>query len=87
MVIQIEEGREIPGVGMTVTVHVFGAAQTVEIEIRDQEDKIIEELTFPASDEGEINLPWIIPKDTEPGIYTIKVTDAFNNAETTFEIK
>jgi len=29
----------------------------------------------------------LIPKDTEPGTLTIKVKDAFNSAETTFELK
>ena len=37
--------------------------------------------------EGEINQPWIIPKDTEPGTYTITAKDAFNSAEAVFEIK
>jgi hypothetical protein len=41
-------------------------------------------LSFPASDQGAIDLPWLIPKDTEPGLYTISVTDAFNSAETTY---
>ena len=50
-------------------------------------DKVIEVLEFPSSSTGEINQPWIIPKDIEPGTYTIKAEDAFNNAETTFEIK
>jgi hypothetical protein len=87
MVVQVEEGKEYGGLGKTINIHVFGAAQTVEIEISDQNGKVIEELIFPASGEGEINQPWIIPKDTEPGIYTVKVADARNNAETTFEIQ
>jgi hypothetical protein len=66
---------------------VFGASQTTEIEIVSEDGEIIEELSFPASGDGEINQPWIIPKDTEPGTYTIKVSDAINSAETTFEIQ
>ncbi|MGY5151775.1 MAG: biofilm-associated protein [Candidatus Nitrosopumilus sp. bin_6a] len=73
--------------GKTINIHVFGAAQTVEIEIIAEDGEIIDELSFPASKEGIINQPWIIPKDTEPGTYTIKVSDAQSNAETTFEIK
>ena len=60
---------------------------TVVIEIIAEDGEIIEELSFPASNEGEINQPWIIPRETEPGTYTIKVADAFNDAETTFEIQ
>ncbi|MFB5625952.1 MAG: biofilm-associated protein, partial [Nitrosopumilus sp.] len=87
MTVSVEEGQEIPGYGKTVNIHVFGASQTVEIEIIAEDGEVIQELSFPASGDGEINQPWIIPKDTEPGTYTIKVSDAFNNAETTFEIQ
>ena len=47
----------------------------------------METLEFPASNEGEINQPWVIPPDTEPGTYTIRATDAYNTAETTYEIQ
>jgi len=87
MTVEVGEGQEIPGYGKTINIHVFGASQTTEIEIVSDDGEIIEELSFPASGDGEINQPWIIPKDTEPGIYTIKVTDAVNSAETTFEIQ
>ncbi len=87
MVVQVEEGQDIPGYGKTINIHVIGAKQTVTIEIRTDNGEIIEELVFPASTEGEINQPWIIPKDTEPGTYTIRATDAFNTAETEFEIQ
>ncbi len=87
MTVEVEEGQDIPGFGKTINIHVFGAEQTVEIEIITADGEIIEELSFPSSGEGEINQPWIIPKDTEPGTYTIKVSDAVNNAETTFEIQ
>ena len=86
MVVQVEEGQEIPGYGKTINIHVFGAQQTVVIEIIAEDDEIIEELSFPASNSGEINQPWIVPPNTEPGTYTIKVSDAFNEAETTYEI-
>ena len=87
MSVIVEEGQDIPGFGKTINIHVFGAAQTVSMEIVAQDGEIIEELSFPASKTGEINQPWIVPKDTEPGVYTIKVSDALNSAETTYEIQ
>ncbi len=72
-------------VGETITIKVIGAQQTVVIEIIAEDGEIIETLSFQASSQGEINQPWIIPKETEPGIYTVKVADAFDSAETTFE--
>ena len=86
LTVYVETGQDIPGFGKTVNIHVFGAKQTVTIKIISEDGEIIEELAFPASNEGEINQPWIIPRDTEPGIYTIRVSDAFDEAETTFGI-
>jgi len=87
MVVTVEAGQEIPGYGKTKNILVFGGQQTVTIEITTEDGEVIEELSFPASSQGEINQPWVIPKDTEPGTYTIKVEDAFNSAEATFEIQ
>ena len=87
MIILIEEGASYGGVGQTMNIQVYGGAQTVIIEIIAEDGEIIEKLQFPASNDGEINQPWIIPKDTEPGKYTIRATDAFNTVESTFEIK
>ena len=87
MIVSVEEGQAIPGFGKTINIHVFGASHTVEIEIIAEDGEIIEELSFPASSSGEINQPWIIPNDTEPGIYTIKVSDSQDVAETTYEIQ
>ncbi|QLH08028.1 biofilm-associated protein [Nitrosopumilus ureiphilus] len=87
MIVSITEGADIPGYGKTVNISIVGAQQTVQIEIIGENNNVIEELSFPASKSGEIKQPWIVPKDTEPGIYTIKAKDAFNSAETTFEIK
>ena len=87
IIVQVDEGQDIVGYGKTINIHVFGAKHTVVIEIIAEDGEIIEELTFPASNKGEINQPWIVPSDTEPGTYTIRVTDAFNDAETTFEIQ
>ena len=87
MAIQIDEGPEVPGYGKTINIHVIGVKQTVSIEIIASNGEIIEDLSFPASAEGEINQPWVIPKDTEPGTYTMRVSDAFNITEKEFEIK
>jgi len=87
MVVVVDEGKAIPGFGKTINIHVYGAAQTVQIEIIDQSGKVIEELSFPASKSGEINQPWIVPQDTEPGTYTIKASDALKSAETTYKIQ
>jgi len=86
MVITVVEGDQIPAVGKTITIRVLGAKQTVSIEIIPEKGDIIE-LSFVASDEGKIIIPWIIPPDIVPGIYTFKATDAYNTAETTFELK
>ncbi|MGH1567408.1 MAG: biofilm-associated protein, partial [Nitrosopumilus sp.] len=86
LVIEVTDGEDIPGYGKTLNIHVLGASQTVEIEIIAEDGEIVETLQFPASGEGEINQPWI-PRDIEPGTYTIKVSDAFNTAESTFQIQ
>ena len=73
--------------GKQIMFGVTGASQTVTIEIIAEDGRIIGELSFPASAQGEINIPWLVPQDTEPGIYTIKASDAFDSAKTTFELK
>ena len=87
MIVTVEEGIEIPGIGESKNILVHGGQQTVSIEIVAEDGEIIEELSFVATQAGDINQTWIIPKDTEPGTYTIKVEDAFNSAETTFVIE
>ena len=74
-------------VGKIITIKVIGAQQTVEIEIIAEDGEIIETLSFLASSQGEINQPWIIPKEMEPGIYTVRVVDAVDSAETTFKFQ
>ena len=86
MVIFVEEGDIIPGVGKIVTIRVLGAEQTVDIQVISDEGEIIEELSFPASDEGKIIQPWVIPPGIEPGEYIFLAEDAFNIAETTYQI-
>lgn len=80
------QGIEILGTEKILNIKVVNAIQTVQIEIITSDGKIIGELSFPASSNGEVKLPWIIPKGTEPGTYTIKVKDVQNTAETTFDI-
>ncbi|MCV0431767.1 biofilm-associated protein [Nitrosopumilus sp.] len=87
MVVLVEDGPNYPGVGKSKNIIVHGGQQTVSIEIIAEDDEIIDKLSFPASAQGEIKQPWIIPKDTEPGTYTIRVEDAFNTAESTFQIQ
>ncbi len=86
LVIFVEDGMVIPGVGKTIEIRVLGAEQLVSIEIASDEGEVIEELSFPASDEGKVIQPWVIPPGTEPGTYTFTAKDAFNTAETTYEV-
>ena len=73
--------------GETIRIKVIEAQQYVEINITAEDGEVIQTLSFVASAQGEFNQLWIIPKDTEPGIYTVNATDAFDSAETTFELK
>jgi len=89
MLVSAEEiiDPETAYLGKQIMFGVTGASQTVTIEIIAEDGEIIEELSFTASAQGEINLPWLVPGNTEPGIYTIKASDAFDSAETTFELE
>lgn len=73
--------------GKTISIRVIDAQQSVLINIIAENGEIIQTLSFVASAQGEINQPWIIPPQTEPGIYTVNVTDAFDSAETIFEVE
>ena len=73
--------------GKTISIKVIEAKQSVEINIIAEDGEIIQTLSFVASAQGEINQPWIIPKETEPGIYTVNATDNFDSAETTFIVE
>ena len=86
MLVSVEFIPKLDGVNDFINIHVVGAANSVEINIIADDGEIIEPLSFPASQDGIIDQPWKIPKDIEPGTYTIKVEDAFNSAETTFDI-
>ena len=73
--------------GKTITIQAVGVQQTVSIKIIAGDGEIIQTLNTRASSQGEIIVPWLVPKDTEPGIHTFKISDAFDSAETTFELK
>ena len=87
MVVSVTEGENIGGIGESINIQVFGGKNAVEIKITDDDGELIADLESRASSTGEVNQPWIIPKDLEPGTYTIKAEDAYNSAETTFEIQ
>lgn len=86
MVVSVEEGFKLAGMGKTILIEVSGAKQTVTFEIIASDGEIIETLSFVASNQGDINLPLIFPKDTEPGTYTIYVKDAFDSDCVRFDI-
>jgi len=89
MQISVEETYEpsTSHLGKTITIKAVGVYQSVEIEIIADDDEIIETLVPRASSQGEVIVPWLVPKDTEPGMYTFKISDAKGSAETTFELK
>lgn len=87
MVVSIGEGikKSIP-LGKYIDIKVINAAQTVKIEILGPDKEIVAELSFPASSNGVVQLPWAIPSDLIPGNYTITAADGHNKAETSFII-
>ena len=77
------------GLGEALRIQVTGAVkhQSVIIYITSQNEDVIQKLEFPATTGGEINQPWIIPRDIEPGTYTIKVEQMKTSAQTTYRIE
>jgi len=86
MVVSVEQGANIPGLGDTIIIKVFGAEQNVVIEIISESGEIIGNLEGIITSAGAIDQLWAIPKETEPGIYTITVTNPSDSATTTYEI-
>jgi hypothetical protein len=86
MVVSVVEGVNIPGLGDTIVIKVFGAESNVQIEIMSGSGEIIGELEGIITSAGVIDQLWAIPKETEPGTYTITVTNPTDSATTTFEI-
>lgn len=87
MIVLVSGGDEVTGFGKIFTIKVMGAQDTVEIDITSKGGEILDTLSFSTSSQGTLSQPWIVPRDTEPGIYTITATDTFVTAQTTFEIK
>ena len=75
----VEEGVDVPGLGPTLQINVYNAAQTVSINISSTGGELIDSLEFVASSSGEVNQPWVIPSSTESGMYTVSARDAFNS--------
>ena len=86
MSVQATTGDSPAIVGEYVNIHVTGSSNQVNVVIASSDGVVIGELEITATDSGEARTIWIIPPDTEPGIYTIKVSDAFRSAETTYRI-
>jgi len=86
MVVSVEQGVNIPGLGDTIVIKVFGAEQNVEIKIVSESGEEIGDLEGIITSAGTIDQLWAIPKETEPGIYTITVTNPSDSATTTYEI-
>ena len=84
--VNVIQGEVIPGQGKSINIKVINAVGTVEIEIIEPDGDLIDILAFPASGNGEVGQSWIIPKDSAPGTYTVKVKDIQNTAQTTFKI-
>jgi hypothetical protein len=87
MTVSVEQGENIPGVGDTIVIKVFGAEQNVAIEIVSESGEVIGELEGVITSAGIINQLWPIPKETEPGTYTIKVENPSDSAEATYELE
>src|SRR3989338_8835544 len=87
LAVTVTDGIPIPGVAKSINIKVINAIQSVQIEIIASNSEVIQKLSSPASSQGKVEQRWIIPEDTAPGTYTIKVKDAQHTAETTFDIK
>jgi len=86
MVVSVVDGGNIPGIGDTIVIKVFGAESNVQIEIIAEDGEVIGELEGVITSAGVIDQLWPIPAETEPGTYTITVTNPSDYAETTYEI-
>ena len=86
MIVIVDGIKKIPGYSDVVYYHILGAQNTVQIWILDDAGNEItpQPLTSRASQDGEINQPWPIPRDLPPGTYTVLASDAFNSANATF---
>ncbi|RNJ76336.1 MAG: biofilm-associated protein [Nitrosopumilus sp. D6] len=84
--ITVEEGQSISK-QESLDIHVTGGKQKIAVTITAQNGDVVATLQFLASDDGEVNQPWLVPIDIEPGIYTFRASYSKQNfAETTYEI-
>jgi len=86
MIVFVQGIDTIPGIGEIVNIRVLGAAQSVVIDIFSEDEELVGHLEFVATDAGEVSTPWPVPKELPPGTYTIKASDQFNSAETSFTL-
>ena len=91
MIVLIEESHDLPETisERSILIKAIGTNpnRTILIEIYSPTGDIIEEMKARSTGEGDIVLHWIIPDDTEPGIYTIKVIDSSNVVEAKYELR
>jgi len=75
--------------GTLVTIKGYGAgvSHTVIIEIISSEGEEIDELRIFSTGIGDFATIWLVGKETPLGTYTLKASDAFDSAETTFKLE
>lgn len=92
MIIIVEERDDITGSpnGDYITIKVIGAStsQTVTVDIIPPiGGEPIDKLKVNTTNDGDVEIPWQVPKNAERGIYTIVAKNAGNTAQTTYELK
>ena len=87
LIVTIDEGMKIDGIGDTIQIRVQGAQSTLQFEIQSADGKVIETFTSSPSKTGELSQPWIIPKETPVGTYTLIIHDLNDTIETDFKIQ
>ena len=86
MTVSVVKGPNYPTIGDSLVIKVFGAEQNVTIKIVSDDDVQVGEVKGIITNAGIVDQIWPIPKDTEPGTYTITVTNPKDSATTTYEI-
>ncbi len=82
MTITVEKGDD----ANTLRIKVFGATTKPIIRILSDDGIQVGVLNGPITKDGISVQPWLIPKNTAPGIYTFNATNPTDTVETTFEI-
>lgn len=81
MVILVNKGNNIAGIGDTLIIKVFGADSDAQIEIVSDDGEIVGTIEGLVTNEGNIDQIWVIPEEIAPGKYTIKAVTATQTAE------